>query len=148
MKKIILWMMLPLMVTLLNASDKETLSMYCNDGDKKACEALSLIKKEEKCIGGDSKVCTSIAMYYHNLKGVAIDFKKAFFFYKKACEKDNATACNNLGVLYKRGEGVRVDYHEALKYCHKSCELNDKNETTNGCKNEKVLEFAIKKVVE
>lgn len=46
------------------------------------------------------------ALYSDGL-GVKVDYHKAAWLYKKACDGEYANGCHNLGVLYMNGNGVK-----------------------------------------
>ena len=55
------------------------------------------------------KVQATVAVLYHTGQGVNKDYKKAFYWYKKAAEKGNAQSQANLGVMYAKGTGTKRD---------------------------------------
>ena len=63
-----------------------------------------------------------IGWLYHTGKGIATDYTKAAFWYKKAAERGNQHAQCNLGILFQTGKGVTQDYAKALHWYQKSAE--------------------------
>lgn len=58
----------------------------------------------------------SLAVMYHNGKGVPQDYKAAVKWYRKAAEQGYAFAQLNLGVMYYKGQGVPQDYKAAYAW--------------------------------
>ena len=56
--------------------------------------------------GGDTDAMISIALYYHQGRGVPQDYGKAMDWYLRAFPHFNGDASNNIGVMYRDGEGV------------------------------------------
>ena len=54
--------------------------------------------------------------------GVKVDYHKAAWLYKKACDGKSAIACSNLGDQYRDGIGVKQDLHKAIELYEKACE--------------------------
>jgi hypothetical protein len=50
---------------------------------------------------------------YDNGDGTVQDYKKAFHWYKKSAEQNDAFAQNNLGLMYINGEGTVKNYVRA-----------------------------------
>ena len=48
--------------------------------------------------------------------GVALDYKEAVKWYRKAADQGNAYGQCQLGHCYRDGEGVAQDYKEAVKW--------------------------------
>ena len=54
---------------------------------------------------------------YETGQGVALDYKQAVFWYRKAAEQGDLMAQSGLGRIYETGqEGVPMDYVEAHKW--------------------------------
>jgi TPR repeat protein len=70
------------------------------------------------CSSGEE--CNRIGDEYYDNRG---DFKKAFPYYKRACDLNHGLGCANLAFMYLNGEGVDTDYSKALDYYLKSCNL-------------------------
>ncbi|MGR3218297.1 MAG: tetratricopeptide repeat protein, partial [Candidatus Anammoxibacter sp.] len=57
-----------------------------------------------------------LAVKYYYGRGVAQDYKKAVYWYRKAAEQGDAMAQNSLGEMYESGLGVERNYVEAYKW--------------------------------
>ena len=54
--------------------------------------------------------------FYASGTGVAKDYQKAMFYYRKAAEHGNTRACASIGILYDKGDGVPIDHNRAVQY--------------------------------
>lgn len=58
-------------------------------------------------------------------EGVAVDSKKAVYWYTEAAKHDIAPAQLNLGIMYLKGEGVPADKQKARFWLEKAAHLGD-----------------------
>jgi Sel1 repeat-containing protein len=58
---------------------------------------------------GDDTAMITMALFYHQGRGVPQDYSKAMDWYLKAFPLSNGDAYNNLGVMYRDGLGVPAD---------------------------------------
>ena len=66
---------------------------------------------------------------YEDGRGVKQDYFKAFEWWQKAAEQENALAQSGLGVMYQYGQGVRQNYTKAKEYFGLACD----NKYQAGC---------------
>lgn len=69
---------------------------------------------------GEARSQFSVGLIYHLGRGVKVDYKKAYTWYKKAALQDYAPAINNLGMMYLNGEYVAQNRAIAFKLFKKS----------------------------
>ena len=62
--------------------------------------------------------------------GVPKDFKKAFYYFEKAAQKNNSQALLNLGYMYRKGIACEVDLLKAERFYLQADKLGD--EEANG----------------
>ncbi len=67
----------------------------------KALEEFKVLAKK-----GEARSQFSVGLIYHLGRGVKVDLKKAYTWYKKAALQHYAPAINNLGMMYLNGEYV------------------------------------------
>ncbi len=80
------------------------------------------------------KALTLLGHYYHQGRGVEVNFDEAMRWYKKAAEKDGFAADaarNNIGLMYFRGEGVPKDNQEAIKWLQRAADNGYTSATKN-----------------
>ena len=65
---------------------------------------------------GDVVAQYNLGILYANGEGVAQDYEKAVYWYKKAAAQGYVSAQYNLGLMYAYGKGVAQDYVSALKW--------------------------------
>lgn len=95
-----------------------------------------VVKQQKACDNGDAVSCYTLANMYNKGEGVKKSHKKAFFFYKRACEIDKyGEACYNLAHLYIKGRGIKEDKAMAKEYYGQACD----NEYEAGCKKYAIL---------
>ncbi len=77
---------------------------------------------EDECITGNGISCLELGKYYVSGE----DFKKAEFYFRRACNLNEPRGCTNLATLYYHGfNGIEQDYNEAIKYYKKACDLDE-----------------------
>nr|WP_314166223.1 tetratricopeptide repeat protein [uncultured Campylobacter sp.] len=91
---------------------------------------------EQKCKAGDFKACGAVGTFYSiptELGGKASDrdYKKALYFYEKACNGKSYGACVIMGTMYVEGKGVKKDYKKAIELFDKACDGGH----ADGCSN-------------
>ncbi|STZ00103.1 Beta-lactamase hcpA precursor [Moraxella lacunata] len=59
---------------------------------------------------------------YDNGHGIKQDYQKAFEWFTKSANQDNAKAQYNLGVMYHNGQGAKQDPNTAKQWFAKACE--------------------------
>lgn len=59
---------------------------------------------------------SSLGVLYDNAQGVARDYDKATYWYRKSAEQNNEFGQFNLGTMYYMGTGVEKDPVEACKW--------------------------------
>ncbi len=69
---------------------------------------------------GDANSQYSLALMYHQGKGMQLDYGEALRWYSKAADQGNAKAEYGLGYLYFRGQGVSQSYPDALRWYRKA----------------------------
>ncbi|KYJ87529.1 tetratricopeptide repeat protein [Sulfurovum riftiae] len=122
----------------------------CNDKIARACTGIGRAYEKGKmglnidytearhyysqaCTAGDGSACKYIGNLYKKGKGVKIDNKKAYTFYKKArslfmhdChDENNALSCFRLGDMLRDGEGGRKNYFKANQLYKKACDAKN-----------------------
>ena len=111
--------------------------------------AFKLAKKG--CEANDSKSCNYLGILYLEGKGVAQDFKKAFWTFYELCYKKSDSiipkengvfvyipynsgykeiACYNLAICYANGQGTEQNYKRAFGMFQKLC---DEDEMGGAC---------------
>ncbi|MGP1580331.1 MAG: tetratricopeptide repeat protein [Wolinella sp.] len=89
---------------------------------------------DTKCKDGNIRECAFLGeSYFLPYNGISSrDFKKAAFYYKKVCKKDNEKdkyffkACSALGIIYAfGGDGVKQNYEKALGFSNLACDAGD-----------------------
>lgn len=72
---------------------------------------------ETKALAGDGEAQHDLAaIYTAGHEGVAQDYAKAAFWFRKSAEGGVANAAYNLGVLHHQGFGMRKDMGEAIRW--------------------------------
>jgi len=61
-----------------------------------------------------------LGYFYGTGDGIAKDYEKALFWYRKAAEQHNPTAQFNLGVMYESGTGVARSLSDAINWYQKA----------------------------
>ena len=87
-------------------------SAYAGDCFKDKDVADCRMKAEQ----GDAGAQFNLGSMYGLGRGVPLDAKEAFKWYRLAAEQGDADAQFNLGLMYKDGNGVVRDYKEAVKW--------------------------------
>lgn len=113
------------------AGDKDALQWTAwqfyrgTNGFPKDYEKAATFFKESNHIP-DTKVYYEITMYvadkYFYGRNVAINYAKAFEWYKEAADYGNAEAMNKVGYCYDHGKGVTSNAKGAFKYFHQAAE--------------------------
>ena len=101
---------------------------------EKACESGKGFANENVTVKYE-EVCGYLGGVYENIPelgdlGVKQDLKKAFKFYKKACDGGHARGCFGLGGFYFEGKEVIKDDKKALEFFKKACDMGDKESCT------------------
>lgn len=76
------------------------------------------IKKAED--GSVKAQCTLGMFYYNGDYGVERDYSRAFEWFSKAAQQNNAFALYRLGICYLHGKGVQFDYVKAKECLQKA----------------------------
>lgn len=72
---------------------------------------------EKKALAGQAEAQHDLAaLYTAGHDGVAQDYAKAAFWFRKAADSGVANAAYNLGVLYHQGLGLKKDMKEAIRW--------------------------------
>lgn len=80
------------------------------------------IKKSIKeCNAGDAQACSHVAFYYSTNNENHPDDKKAFKYYKKACELGYTYDYFILASLYQHGRGTEQNNKKAIECHRKAC---------------------------
>ena len=91
---------------------------------------ITIIQKLSfECDIGQSNSCVELAEIYFKDVNKNINYKKAAYFYEKACDYNNKYGCYNLGVMYRYGCNSvdrLADYEKALLFYTKACKLGKK----------------------
>ena len=74
---------------------------------------------------GDSNAQVSAGYYYEEGIGTTIDYKEAYYWYKKAAEQNHPYGIGNLGCLYKYGKYVKQDLPKAIALLKEGGEKGD-----------------------
>lgn len=93
---------------------------------EKACESGKGFANENVTVKYE-EVCGYLGGVYENIPelgdlGVKQDFKKAFKFYKKACDGGHALSCFGLGGFYHEGKAVAKDDKKAIEFFERACD--------------------------
>lgn len=81
---------------------------------------------------GDLDALMSLGyMSLYGLKGVEVNYKKAFEYYDLAAQSGDDIAINNLGSLYYSGVGVRKDIDKAAELFAQASDLGNTEATLN-----------------
>ncbi len=84
--------------------------------------------------------CATLGNIYEKAElGVKKDFKKAVFYYQKACAANSAEGCYKLGNMYYFGKGVKQSNTKALKHYKQACRQTGQYGMARGCNNLAVL---------
>jgi TPR repeat protein len=75
----------------------------------------------EGCARGDLSACHAAALdAYYSPSSPETD-RRAFDYFKKACDGGYAASCNGLGLLHHEGRGVTQNDAEAVRLYYLSC---------------------------
>ncbi|GHT48462.1 hypothetical protein AGMMS49936_10950 [Endomicrobiia bacterium] len=85
--------------------------------DKKTSDQIKINAEQ-----GDAEAQYDLGEMYYNGERVKQDYKKAFYWFKKAAEHENANAQFHLGAMYSKGEGIEQDYKKAFYWFKKAAE--------------------------
>ena len=99
-------------------------------GDSYAQDVLKimnhiLLAKQNKKVDPKSLMKLGNMYRYGMLTGVAQDYKKALYWYKKAAEQSHSKSLIKIGFMYRRGEGVLQDSKKAILWFKKAADLGD-----------------------
>ncbi len=104
---------------------------------------VTLKQIEDKALSGDPDAMFDLACIYHsgNIKGVGLDYHKAYHWCRKAVELGHANAVFHMGLLHENGEGVEKKdlrmacecYHNAAKSGHVGAMFHLAKCYENGC---------------
>ena len=89
--------------------------------------AQKLNELEMACMNDDVASCSKLGVAHTKV----MDFKKAAFYFEKACSLNDEKACTNLGAMYRMGHGVDHDDKIAFEYFEKGCDNGDFFACTN-----------------
>ena len=84
--------------------------------------ALQLYERSA-CQGNVSAQNQLGCIYFKGAVGVPKDFSTAFYWYKKAAEKNDAKSQYDLGHCYAKGLGVKQNMTHAISWYKKAAEL-------------------------
>ena len=88
---------------------------------KSHCKDQLIFKEEMKqALKGNSKSQLYVGLAYFGGRGTNIDYGKAVYWLKRACNKGEVTAHAMLGSFYYCGIGVEEDYQTALHFLTKA----------------------------
>ena len=76
---------------------------------------MGLFDNIKKYVGNISYDFAKGYAYYHEK-----DYEEAFFWFKKAADKNHADACEWCGHCYENGYGTEKDYTKAVSYYNKA----------------------------
>ena len=143
MKKILLWVMLLKITTLIAyPGNFEADKVSCDSGIGVECYELGknyeigksgirdIIKAhtfyEAGCNKNYAKACLGLASLYSvGIENIKHNPSKAFKLYLKACNNGNSEACSSVGYAYYWGKGVKKDYSNAKSFYEKACGNQD-----------------------
>ena len=103
---------------------------HCFQSDEPRCKIIvqQIIENSEKaCQAHNAEQCFRLGMAYSGTVYAAVskNEKKAYQYYKKACDKGHTKACTALSKVYMTGQGVKVDYQKAKQLAEKACDDGD-----------------------
>jgi len=110
-------------------------SYFAKEVYNKKCIYEKIIEETNKILSNkclnkkNANACDAIASMYLNGKdGFEQNYKKAFKYFKMACDLGSVEGCNNLGYMYGTGKGGVVNKNEniAIKYYERACKKNFK----------------------
>ena len=81
---------------------------------------MGLFDNIKKYVGNISYDFAKGYAYYHEK-----DYEEAFFWFKKAADKNHADACEWCGHCYENGYGTEKDYTKAVSYYNKAINLGN-----------------------
>lgn len=93
----------------------------CSKEEKAA--APDLRELEEKAAAGDPAAANDLGEIYAGGALVPADYGAAYFWYKKAAEKDYPRAVFNIGVMKITGRGIEQDKKEGCLLVRKAEDL-------------------------
>ncbi len=105
----------------------------------KKSEQLALKYAEKNCKLSKYACATLGSIYEKAELGVKKEFKKAVFYYQKACAVKSAEGCYKLGNMYYFGKGVKQSHTKALKHYKQACDKTGQYGMPKGCNNLAVL---------
>lgn len=76
---------------------------------------------------GNSESMFYLGFMYKNGRGVEKDFKKAYYWYRRAAYHKNTEAMNCLAEMYKKGEGVKKDGRKMIAWYERAAEAGNSN---------------------
>ena len=94
-----------------------------DDDDLFETEESTVLEEDELIINPAAQ--TKMGNLYRNGDGVAKDYVKAMYWYRKAANQGFVGAQNNLAVMYEQGLGVPKNKPEAIKWYQKAAEQNN-----------------------
>ncbi len=85
-------------------------------------------KLTEQAENGDVEAMKKVAaLYYRGESGVPQDYEKAFFWFQRAAEKEDAGAQCVVAMLYQIGRGTENDFEKALYWMEKADENGEED---------------------
>lgn len=96
-------------------------------GKKAFIDPLVFMKALEKAANYGHSLAANIVGEIYDLgkRGIKVDHKKAFHYYKLAAEKGLTLAQRNLAALYELGQGVEINYEKAKYWYKKAAKMGD-----------------------
>lgn len=85
-------------------------------------DQMTFEQKLKMAEGGDPLAMDIVAMSYLNGDDTSQDFSKAFYWYRKLAEMENATAQYNLALFYAKGCGVPRNFDKAAEWMLKAAD--------------------------
>ncbi|MFA6104866.1 MAG: tetratricopeptide repeat protein [Victivallaceae bacterium] len=107
----------------------EAISIIKHNDEKKYLKAKACFEREFK--KGNYDAAFRLGCIYDEGLGVKKDYKKAFYYYSIAADKNYPDAINNLGLIYEHGNGVPQDFIKAKQLYEKAIGAGSKNAEAN-----------------
>jgi TPR repeat protein len=113
---------------------KTSANLGYRDAQVYLANRLSLANKPEKghcwnliaaAVGNDPEAQFQVARHFHKGVGTSRNFRKAFYYAKRAAENGHAAATGLLGIFYKSGIGCGSSDIRAFDLIKKAAEMGD-----------------------